>query len=100
MDAIILSIEVGEDRRLVIDLPPDTPTGRVDVVIRPHETAGAPVPNLAREVVRAKLLAADFLVTNIQAPSGIAPLSAEERLRLGTLPPDISLDDLIDQDRG
>jgi hypothetical protein len=100
MDAIVLSAEVGEDRRLVIDLPPNTPTGRVDVVIKHHEGVQAPITNPAREAARAKLLAAGFLVTGIQAPAGIAPLSVEERLRLGTLPPDVSVDDIIDQDRG
>jgi hypothetical protein len=98
MDVIVLSAEIGEDRRLVIDLPPDAPLGPVQVTIQVQEPYTSTNP--AREAARAKLLAAGFLVTGIQAPAGIAPLSVEERLRLGTLPSGVSLDDIIDQDRG
>lgn len=97
MDAITLSVMVGEDRRLVIDLPPDTPVGPVDVVITPREK----IINPAREAARAKLLAAGRLVTNIRAPEGTVPLSPEELLRIGQRPPGTkSLDEMIDEDRG
>jgi hypothetical protein len=101
MDAITFSIEIKEDRHLVIDLPPDTPLGRADLIItiRPQESK-APV-NLARETARAKLLAAGFLVIGLQAPEGTVALSPEERLQLGTLPAGgLSVDDLINEDRG
>ncbi|MCC7451712.1 MAG: hypothetical protein IT324_30165 [Anaerolineae bacterium] len=99
MDAITLSVMVGEDRRIVIDLPPDTPVGPVDVVITPRETPA--VSNPAREAARAKLLAAGRLVTNIRAPEGTVPLSPEELLRIGQRPPGTkSLDEMIDEDRG
>jgi hypothetical protein len=35
MVAIRLSATIGEDRKLVLELPPDTPTGPVALLIRP-----------------------------------------------------------------
>jgi hypothetical protein len=101
METIIVSATIGEDRRLVVDLPPDTPTGNVEVVIRPAST-GYEIPyNPEREAARAKLLAAGFLVTSIRAPEGTVPLTVEERMRLGTMPPGApdSLE-LVNEDRG
>lgn len=102
MDVITLSAIIGEDRRLVIELPPNTPTGLVDLVIRLHENVpSAPTDNPAREAIRAKLLAAGRLVTDIYASEDAVPLSPEELLRIGRLPPGSpSLDELIDEDRG
>ena len=91
---------VGADQRLVIDLPDSTPLGPADVVIVPRHngTAGA---NKARADARAKLLAASFLVTDLVAPPGIAPLTEEEIVRLGQLPPnDPGSEALIREDRG
>ncbi len=104
MDTIVLSAVIGEDRRLVIDLPPDTPTGMVDLLIKPHVEAEPYVetipPNPDRERIRAKLLAAGLLVTDIRAPEGTIPLSPEEILRIGTLPEGApSLDKMIDEER-
>ncbi len=99
---IRLSAVVGEDRRLVIDLPPDTPLGPVELEVRP----AAPVPTqrnkpLTREEARAKLLAAGYLVTSIHAPEGTVPLTAEERMEIGRLPPGARpSDELVDEDRG
>jgi hypothetical protein len=101
MDAIILSVEVGEDRRLIIDLPPDTPTGPAAVVIKPHELEGVSTTNPAREAARAKLLAAGILSTAHRAPEGAVALSDEQLQRLGERPlGGISLDEIIDEDRG
>jgi hypothetical protein len=101
MDAIVISVTLGEDRRLVVDLPPDTPIGPAEVIIRPLATLPIEGSNPAREAARAKLLAAGRLVTDIHAPKGIVPLSPEELLQIGTLPPGApSLDDLINEDRG
>lgn len=99
MATITLSAVVGEDRRLVIDLPADTPVGQVELTIRPlNET---PPENPAREAARAKLLAAGFLVTSIHAPEGVVPLTPEERMRIGKLPPGARpSDELISEDRG
>lgn len=67
METITLSAVVGEDRRLVIDLPKDTPTGPVELIIRPA------TGNAAREAARAKLLAAGALVTDWASPTTLNP---------------------------
>ena|SRR5450432_3384717 len=103
MDAIKLSVEINEDRRLHldIDLPANTPLGRADLIIQPYAEDKTQVPNPARDAARAKLLAGGFLVTTTHVPEGTVPLSPQERLLLGTLPPGSpSIDDLINEDRG
>jgi hypothetical protein len=110
MDTITVSAVIGDDRRLQIDLPDDAPTGEVEVIVRRIEppqpesesnSAYEIPPNPAREAARAKLLAANFLVTGIRAPEGTVPLTAEERMRIGTLPPGARpSEELIDEDRG
>jgi hypothetical protein len=102
MVAIRLTAVVGEDRRLVIDLPEDAPTGPVQLVIRPKpvEPTGKSV-NPAREAARAKLLAAGALVTHFEVPEDAVPLTPEERMRIGTMPPGTrGSEELIDEDRG
>lgn len=98
--AIRLSTFVGEDRRLVVDLPANTPTGPVEVIINPKpelQKSG----NSAREMARAKLLAANFLVTQIDVPESAIALTLQERMKLGQLPAGArSSEDLIDEDRG
>lgn len=103
MDAIKLSVEINEDRLLHLDinLPANTPLGRAEIIIQPYAEDEAPVANPDREAARAKLLAGGFLVTTIRVPDGTVPLSPQERMRLGTLPPGSpSIDDLINEDRG
>ncbi len=110
MNAITLSATVSEDHKLIIELPEDVPPGEVEVVIRPvtppQETAEQsndeyPPYNAAREAARAKMLAAGKLVTWIKAPEGTVPLTPEERMRIGTLPPGARpSEELIDEDRG
>ncbi len=98
MDAIIISTTLGEDRRLVIDLPPDTPVGPLEVTIRP---AAEPKKPLTRAEARARLEAAGKLSTTTHAPEGAKPLSAEEIFRIGKLPPGARpSEELIDEDRG
>lgn len=95
METITISAVVGEDRRLVIDLPSDTPTGPVELVIRSVAT------NPARGAAPAKLLAAGALATNLGIPDLLEPLSPEEILRLGMMPPGARPSEkLIDEDRG
>ncbi|MCC7452193.1 MAG: hypothetical protein IT324_32635 [Anaerolineae bacterium] len=67
MDAVKLTVTVNEDRRVVIDLPADMPTGPAEIIVRsleqPAEQSQSNIPqNPAREAARAKLLAAGFLV--------------------------------------
>jgi hypothetical protein len=69
--------------------------------VKPAGPPAAQRPGLTREQARAKLLAAGFLVTDIRAPLGTLPLTPEERLRIGTLPPGARpSEELIDEDRG
>jgi hypothetical protein len=101
MDAITVSAVVGEDRRLVIDLPTDTPVGPVDVVIKPRISPEGDVINPAREAARVKLLAAGKLVVDLGIPPGSQPLPDEKLRRLAQLlSGSRSVDDLIDTDRG
>ncbi len=100
-EIIVLSAVVGEDRKLVIELPPDAPTGPVELTVRLIKPEYRPPHNPAREAARAKLLAAGALVTHIEVPEDAVPLTLEERIHIGTLPPGArSSDELIDEDRG
>jgi hypothetical protein len=54
-----------------------------------------------REQLPLKLLAANALVTSIEIEDDFEPLSTQEILALGQLPPDApSSTELIDEDRG
>lgn len=96
MVAIKLSKIVGENRRLIIDVPADMPVGEVEVIIR--STSEAVV---TRELARAKLLTAGMLTTSIPVPADAKPLTIEERQRIGTLSAGARPSEaLIDEDRG
>lgn len=43
MADVILIAEIPSDRRLVLDLPPETPVGRAEIVIRPAGASVMPV---------------------------------------------------------
>lgn len=95
---IILSAVVGADRRLVIDLPPETPLGAVKLVILPVDPVS---PNPARDAARSRLLAAGALRTWVDVPPDAAPLALEERVRLGVIPPGSpTSEELVNEDRG
>ena len=101
MDAITLSVEIREDRRLVIDLPSDMPTGTAELTIKSLHTVETGSPNEAREAARAKLMAAGILNTSHRAPEGAVALSNEELAKLGQLTPGArSSEELIDEERG
>jgi len=99
MADIVLNATVGEDRKLILELPPNTPTGNVQIVVRqslPH-----PQSTLTRDEARQRLLDAGFLVTSIEAPEGIQPSAPDELLEIGKLPPSARpSEELIDEDRG
>ena len=87
MDAIKLSVWVGEDKKLVIDLPEDVPVGQADIVITPREEAKSaysptypPAWAIRREEFRKKLAEAGLLSTAPTAPPGTIPLSPQELL--------------------
>ena len=95
MTSIKLSTTVGPDRRLIIDVPDESPPGPVELTIQP---ISADTP---KETVRAKLLAAGALVTYFDIPETANRLSVEERRRLGTLKPGARpSEDLINEDQG
>ena len=75
----------------------------VELVIYPQPTSEperTPI-NPAREVARKKLLAAGALVTQFEIPKDFVPLTPEERMRIGTMPPSTrGSEELIDEDRG
>jgi hypothetical protein len=101
MVAIRLKTVIGEDRKLIIQLPNEIPPGGVELVIHSSEPVPANTGNSARESAKAKLLAAGALVTQFEIPANAVRLSVEERLQLGTLPTDArSSLDLINEDRG
>lgn len=103
MVAIKLTATIGEDRRLVIDLPKNTPLGEVDIEIEVKSSSaregsldsGHLTPEHAREVMRKAGVLSLYAVPDIQ------PLSEDEILALGTPTKDSpSTLDLINEDRG
>jgi hypothetical protein len=99
MTEITLSAVIREDRRLIIELPPDTPVGLVELSIRALGTAS--LPNSERNAAREQLLQAGLLRTDITAPAGTVDLTAQEILELGRLPEHApSSHQTIDEDRG
>ena len=101
METLTIPVVVGADRRLVIDLPASTPVGPAEVVIRPRASGFRETENLARDTARAKLLAANFLTTNIRASEETVALPAEDIAALGCLPAGARpSEDLIAEDRG
>lgn len=100
---IIVDAEISADKKLVgYELPPETPSGRVRLVIQSVEHADAKPLPLSREQIRAKLLATGKLVTTLAAPADAESLTDTERERIGKLlgfGPVTTLD-LINQDRG
>src|SRR5262249_40916165 len=101
MDAIKLSVQIGQDRRIIIDLPPDTPLGEAELIIRIREPGKAQINTPAREAARTKLAAAGALSKVEYAPGATQPPSSEERQRVWQL---FSLgrtsDEIISEDRG
>ena len=112
MNAIKLSVWVGEDKRLTIDLPEDVPVGLVDVQITAHAGAKSKSGRRKRNTVEEKwaekrehfrslLRNAGVLSTAHQAPAGWTPLPVEERLKLGALPSGARpTDEYVNEDRG
>ncbi len=101
MDSVTLSAVIGEDRRLIIDLPPDTPTGEVELTIRASQKSIDKLSNPATETARAKFIAVGALSTAHQAPVGFVPLTLIDRMSIGKLPAHARPSkELIDEDRG
>ncbi len=101
MVSIRLSVVIGEDRRLVVDLPDNTPVGPAELEIHPVEMSHTQ----EYEEIKARLLAAGLLAAPTAEELGISndavPLTLEERLRIGQMPPDAPpVEALVDEDRG
>lgn len=90
---IVIQAVVGEDHRLIIDLPPDMPTGSVTVTVAPTEAviptepSSAAYVNPERERLRAILLAAGKLGTAHMPPVGMVFPTEEEIRQAGIMPP-------------
>jgi hypothetical protein len=98
MQTITITAVIGEDHRLVIDLPEDSPTGLVELTIRPTQPRTKP---LTREEARDILRKAGVLVEDIEVAADTERLSPDELLELGRLAPGArSSLDLINEDRG
>ncbi|MBN1285626.1 MAG: hypothetical protein JXB47_09525 [Anaerolineae bacterium] len=100
MDAITLSVVIGEDRRLVINLPDTIPTGLVELVIRPVQPVDRAALHAEREAARQKLLAAGLLATDLGIPDDLEPYSDEELEQIVLPPGARPSEELIDEDRG
>lgn len=88
---IVINAVIGEDRRLIIDLPPDTPMGSVTVMVAPTENetpSESPTPpvNTERERLRAILLAAGKL-GNAYPDEAISYPVNDDWMAAGKLPP-------------
>jgi hypothetical protein len=102
MDAITIEAEVGHDYRLVNALPPEVPVGRVRLVIEPIEEALTPSGQpLTREEAHRRWKTAGKMLTQRLTPEGTVESNEVEDRRLADLfGQGISLDQLIDEDRG
>lgn len=91
MVAVRVSAVVGEDRRLVIELPEEIPVGPVELIIQASESvseSGEKLPlNPLREAIRAKMLAAGILGTAHMPPSDIVAPTEAEAMAAGELAP-------------
>ncbi len=78
---VSVSIVIGEDRKLIVELPADVPTGpaQIDMVVRSGE--------LTLEEARERMRAAGRLSTGWNIPEGSSRLSDEELWALVELAP-------------
>jgi hypothetical protein len=102
---ITISTTVGEDHRLVIDipLPPDAPSGEVQVELVVRSVSSEPTEpvNLALEAAREKMRAAGRLSTAWHQDNNDAVLNDEALWELVKLMPNsVSSEQLINEDRG
>jgi hypothetical protein len=88
---IHLSTFISEDRKVVIDLPPDVPTGEVELelVIRPVVEDDEFPFNTERERIRAKMLAKGMLSTAHNPPDDMEFPTEDEIEQAGILPPGV-----------
>jgi len=97
-----LSGMIHDARHLIVDLPPEVPSGPVEITLRTASDpeAESTADSSDRHLVRARLRAAGFLSEMRFAPDDAQPLSEAERLRVGVLPPGVRpSEELIAEDR-
>ena len=96
---IVVTVNVDEKRRVLIDLPEDVPLGPAQLEVR-VQTPDPDQP-LTREQIRAKLIAAGLVNPNAQyAPPDAEELSPEERERIGrALAAGKTIAEMIDEER-
>ena len=98
MVSVKLSGVVDEHRQLIVVVPENIPSGKVEVVINAQSDDS--LLNPAREEIKQKLLKAGIRVVTPSLPPNFTPLSSEEILEIGHLSDDaISSEKLIDEDR-
>jgi hypothetical protein len=103
MVALHFSVTIGEDRRLVIDLPPDVPLGPAEITLQAESSSMNLTPSLTEESIAIVLRQAGLLLEpdamNISESDDI--YSDDELAMLAALPPDAKPShELIDEDRG
>lgn len=98
---VTISVVIGADRRLVVDLPPTTPLGPAELVVRTHGETETPVQQLTRDAAHAKLRDAGLLAMPLPPPEGATLLTDAEVARTGSLPPSARpSEELVAEDRG
>src|SRR5262249_7429746 len=102
MDVIIIDAEVGQDRRLIYELPPEVPVGPVKLVIQPVKAPLVQTGDaLTRDEARRRWQAAGKMLKERFVPEGVVRSDEAEDRRLSALfGQGPSLQELIDQDRG
>jgi hypothetical protein len=97
MVAVKLNVVIGEDRRLVIDLPDDVPVGPAEITIQPEITVEMQ-DEQQPEALWNKLYAAGIVLPR-ETVTGMQ-LTVEERQRIGRLAPNARPSEaLISEDR-
>ena len=92
MEAVTLKAIVGEDRKLIVELPSDMPIGEIELTVRP---IGQPAVSL-----RDMLMADGALVTDIEVPMDAELIPEEELLELtGNIPTERTALDDVNEDR-
>lgn len=100
MNRLYISAVIGKDRKLVLELPEDGPTGPVEVIIQQVSTESEIIANPQREAARRKLQAAGLLSNAHHLPAGTAIPTDAEVIAAGQLPPNARpSEDWISQDR-
>ena len=102
MKTITIDAEVGQDHRLIYELPPEVPVGPVKLVIQPLDAPSTQAGRgLTRQEARRRWQAAGKMLKEPLVPEGFVRSDEAEDRRLSALfGQGPSSDVLIDEDRG